>query len=107
MSAQAPLIMTLAGLSFVAMLSLNGQPGLKYGIRFRSRRARRMPCAARRSSFLRAAPAIVCSGIGTWIAALAVYGILKTLTGLTATLAPYVYFRQAAGPADLARVQAG
>jgi NCS1 family nucleobase:cation symporter-1 len=91
--AQALLIMALAGLIFVAMLSLNGQPGLKYGIPFSIQA--RTAFGVRGSKiveFLRAAPAIVWYGIGTWIAALAVDGILKTLTGFTAALAPYVYF---------------
>jgi NCS1 family nucleobase:cation symporter-1 len=91
--AQALIIMALAGLVFVVMLSLNGQPGLKYGIPF-SVQAR--PAFGLRGSkiieFLRALPAIVWYGIGTWIAALAVDGILKTLTGFTAAPAPYVYF---------------
>jgi len=41
---------------------------------------------------LRALPAIIWYGIGTWIAALAMDGILKTLVGFTAAAAPYVYF---------------
>jgi NCS1 family nucleobase:cation symporter-1 len=90
---QALLIMTLAALVFVVMLSLNGQPGLKLGIPFA---IQTRPAFGIRGSkvaeFLRAVPAIIWYGIGTWIAALAVDGILKTLTGFTAPYVTYVYF---------------
>src|SRR5688500_3688221 len=79
---QALLIMTLAALIFVVTFSLNGQPGLKYGIPFAIQA--RPPFGLRGSKvveFLRALPAIIWYGIGTWIAALAMDGILKTLLG--------------------------
>ena len=42
--------------------------------------------------FLRALPAIAWYGIGTWIAALSLDGILTTLVGFTAPWAKYAYF---------------
>ena len=90
---QALLIMTLAALVFVVMLSLNGQAGLKYGIPFSIHT--RLAFGLRGSKiveFLRALPAIIWYGIGTWIAALAVDGIATTLAGFTAPFAKYAYF---------------
>jgi len=90
---QSLLIMALAGGIFVVMLSLNGQPGLKYGIPFSVQT--RSSFGVRGSKiveFLRALPALIWYGIGTWIAALAMDGILKTVTGFTTPAMPYVYF---------------
>jgi NCS1 family nucleobase:cation symporter-1 len=90
---QSLLIMALAGGIFVVMLSLNGQPGLKYGIPFSVQT--RSSFGVRGSKiveFLRALPALIWYGIGTWIAALAMDGILKTVTGFTTPVMPYVYF---------------
>jgi NCS1 family nucleobase:cation symporter-1 len=91
--AQALLIMAAAGLIFVIMLSLNGEPGLKYGIPFAIQT--RPPFGLRGSmiiEFLRALPAIIWYGIGSWIAALAMDGILKTVAGFTAPWSTYAYF---------------
>jgi NCS1 family nucleobase:cation symporter-1 len=41
---------------------------------------------------LRAVPAIIWCGIGTWIGALSFDGIITELTGFTAPVAKYVYF---------------
>ena len=75
------------------MFSLNGEAGKQYGIPY---------LIQTRSSFgmrgskiveiLRALPAIAWYGIGTWIAALSLDGILTTLTGFTAPWTKYVYF---------------
>ena len=90
---QAFLVMVLAGAAFVVMFSLNGQAGLKYGIPY-SIQVR--PGFGLRGSkfveFLRVVPAIIWYGIGTWIAALSLDGILTTLAGFTAPVAKYLYF---------------
>jgi len=90
---QAFLVMVFAGLAFVVMFSLNGQAGLKYGIPY-SIQVR--PGFGLKGSkiveFLRVVPAIIWYGIGTWIAALSLDGILTTLGGLTAPFVKYVYF---------------
>ncbi|MEZ5497904.1 MAG: cytosine permease [Steroidobacteraceae bacterium] len=91
--AQALTVMVIAVVLFVVMFSLNGQAGLKYGIPYSIQA--RMGFGLRGSTiveFLRAAPAIVWYGIGTWIAALSLDGILQALTGFTAPAAKYVYF---------------
>lgn len=90
---QALLVMALAGAIFVGTLSANGQAGLLYGIPFAIQaRASFGVRGSRIIEVLRALPAIIWFGIGTWIATLAVNGILKTLTGFSAPYAAYVYF---------------
>ncbi len=90
---QAFLVMVLAVLVAVAMFSLNGAAGNKYGIPYLIQT--RSSFGVRGSKiveFLRALPAIAWYGIGTWIAALSLDGILTTLAGFTAPWAKYVYF---------------
>ena len=90
---QALVVVITAGIVYAVMFALNGQAGLKYGIPF---------AVQTRSSFgvrgakivelLRILPAIGWYGIGTWIAALSVNGIVKALTGFTMPDATGVYF---------------
>lgn len=90
---QATVILILASVAFVVMFSLNGQAGLRYGIPYSIQA--RMGFGIRGSKiveFMRAFPAIVWFGIGTWIAALSVDGILNSLTGFTAPWAKFLYF---------------
>ena len=90
---QSLLILAIAGVTFVVMFSLNGQAGMKYGIPYSIQA--RSGFGIRGSKiveFLRAFPAIVWFGIGTWIAALSFDGILTTLTGFTTPWAKFVYF---------------
>jgi len=90
---QSLLILVIAAVAFVVMFSLNGQAGMKYGIPYSIQA--RSGFGLRGSKiveFLRAFPAIVWFGIGTWIAALSFDGILNSLTGFTAPWAKFVYF---------------
>lgn len=90
---QAMTVMVVAAVLFVVMFSLNGAPGLKYGIPYAIQA--RTGFGVRGSTiveFLRAAPAIVWYGVGTWIAALSLDGILQALAGFTTPSAKYVYF---------------
>lgn len=90
---QAMTVMVVAGALFVVMLSLNGQPGLKYGIPYAIQA--RTSFGVRGSTiveFLRAVPAIIWYGVGTWIAALSLDGILQALVGYTTPSAKYWYF---------------
>jgi NCS1 family nucleobase:cation symporter-1 len=90
---QAVLVMVIAGAAFVVMFSLNGQAGLKYGIPYSIQvRPGFGLRGAKFVEFLRVIPAIIWYGIGTWIAALSLDGILTTLAGFTAPAAKYVYF---------------
>lgn len=90
---QAFLVMVLAALVAVAMFSLNGAAGNKYGIPYVIQtRASFGVRGSKIVEFLRALPAIAWYGIGTWIAALSLDAILTTLVGFTAPWAKYVYF---------------
>ncbi len=90
---QAFLVMVLAALVAVAMFSLNGEAGNKYGIPYLIQtRASFGVRGSKIVEFLRALPALAWYGIGTWIAALALDGILKTLVGFTAPWTTFVYF---------------
>ena len=90
---QALFVLVIVGAIFVIGFSLNGQAGMKYGIPY---------SVQARSSFglrgskivelLRIIPAIVWYGIGTWIAALSLDGILTTITGFTTPWIKYAYF---------------
>ena len=90
---QAIVVMVVAAVASVVMFSLNGEPGLRYGIPY---------SIQARSSFgirgskivelLRAVPAIVWCGIGTWIGALSLDGIVTKLTGTPWPAGKYVYF---------------
>ena len=90
---QALVVMCVAAILFVVMFSLNGQAGLKYGIPYSIQA--RTSFGVRGSTiveFLRAVPAIIWYGVGTWIAALSLDGILQALVGFTAPTAKYAYF---------------
>ncbi len=90
---QAFLVMVIAGVVFVVMLSLNGKAGLEYGIPFSIQT--RTAFGTRGSTiveFLRALPALIWYGIGSWIAALAIDGILKTTMGLSTPASKYAWF---------------
>lgn len=90
---QAMVILVFAAIAFVVMFSLNGQAGLKYGIPYSIQA--RMGFGLRGSKiveFMRAFPAIIWFGIGTWIAALSLDGILNSLVGFTAPWAKFLYF---------------
>lgn len=90
---QATLIMGITAVIFVVTLALNGQAGLKYGIPYAVQT--RTGFGVRGSKiveFLRALPAIVWYGIGSWIGALSADAILTTLAGFTFPSAKYVYF---------------
>jgi NCS1 family nucleobase:cation symporter-1 len=90
---QAIVVMVLAAVASVVMFSLNGAAGLRYGIPYSIQA--RTSFGVRGSKFvelLRAVPAIVWCGIGTWIGALSFDGIVAQLTGFTAPAAKYVYF---------------
>lgn len=90
---QAFMVMVVAGLVFVVMLSLNGRAGLDYGIPFAVQT--RGPFGIRGSAIvecMRALPAIIWYGIGSWIAALAIDGILKNATGFSHPTAKYAWF---------------
>jgi len=90
---QALLVMVIAAVLFVVMFSLNGHAGLKYGIPYSIQaRAGFGVRGSKFVEFLRIVPAIIWYGIGSWIAALSVDGILMELTGFTAPAAKYVYF---------------
>ncbi len=90
---QAFMVMVIAGLIFVAALSLNGRAGLDYGIPFSVQT--RTPFGIRGAAiveFLRALPALIWYGIGSWIAALAIDGILKNATGFSPPGSKYAWF---------------
>ena len=90
---QAILVMFIAVVIFVVMFSLNGQAGLKYGIPYSVQARSGFGIrGAKLVEVLRAIPAIVWYGIGTWIAALSLDGILTHVTGMTSPAAKYVYF---------------
>ena len=90
---QAFLVMLLAGLVAVVMFSLNGDAGNRYGIPYLIQsRASFGVRGSKIVEFLRALPAIAWYGIGTWIAALSLDGILKTLVGFTAPWTTFTYF---------------
>ncbi len=100
---QAFMVMVVAGLVFVVMLSLNGRAGLDYGIPFSIQTRSHSASGARpSSSFCGALPAIIWYGIGSWIAALAIDGILKTRHGLQPTRLAVRLVPGPAGRADLA-----
>lgn len=90
---QALVVLVIAAVLFVVMFSLNGQAGLKYGIPYSIQaRAGFGIHGSKFVEFLRVVPAVIWYGIGTWIAALSLDGILRELGGFTAPAAKYVYF---------------
>ena len=90
---QSAVVMIVAAALFVCMFTLNGDAGLRYGIPYSVQA--RSGFGLRGSKIvevLRALPAIIWYGIGTWIAALSLGGILSTLTGAQWPAGKYVYF---------------
>ena len=91
--AQAFFVMLVAGLVAVAMFSLNGDAGNRYGIPYLIQsRASFGIRGSKIVEILRALPALAWYGIGTWIGALSLDGILATLTGFTAPWTTFTYF---------------
>jgi len=90
---QAFLVMLLAGLVAVVMFALNGDAGNRYGIPYLIQsRASFGVRGSKIVEILRALPALAWYGIGTWIAALSLDGILKTLVGFSASWTVFAYF---------------
>lgn len=90
---QASVVLIVAAALFVIMFSLNGAAGMRYGIPYSVQT--RTSFGLRGSSvveLLRALPAIVWYGIGTWIAALSLDGIIAMLTDTSWPVAKYLYF---------------
>lgn len=79
---QAVVVMAAAAVLVIVFLSINGTPGLKYGIPFavqcRSAFGRR---GAVVPEVLRILPAIAWYGVGSWIGALSVNAVMSTLFG--------------------------
>lgn len=79
---QAVVVMAAASVLVIVFLSINGTPGLKYGIPFavqcRSAFGRR---GAVVPEVLRILPAIAWYGVGSWIGALSVNAVMSTLFG--------------------------
>ena len=91
--AQAFFVMLVAGLVAVVMFSLNGDAGNSYGIPYLIQsRASFGVRGSKIVEILRAVPALAWYGIGTWIGALSLDGILKTLVGFTAPWTVFTYF---------------
>lgn len=90
---QTLVVVVVAAVIFVVGFSLNGQAGLKYGIPYSIQA--RTPFGLRGAvivEILRAVPALIWYGVGTWIAALSLDGILRALTGFGPSPAKYLYF---------------
>jgi len=86
-------VIGLSALVMAVFMSLNGDAGLRHGIPFCIQvRAAFGIRGARLPELIRLVPAIVWYGFGTWIAALAIDGIIQTLTGFTAPGVRIVYF---------------
>lgn len=90
---QGIFVVLLSSMIMAVFMSLNGVVGLQLGVPF---------CIQARGSFgirgariaevMRLVPALVWFGFGTWIAALAMDGIVQTLTGFTAPGIRFLYF---------------
>ena len=90
---QGTVVILLSALLMTVFMSLNGKAGLQYGIPFCIQvRASFGIRGARFPEFIRLIPAIVWYGFGTWIAALAMDGIIQTLTGFTVDGIKFTYF---------------
>jgi NCS1 family nucleobase:cation symporter-1 len=86
-------VMVLACVVIAVFMSLNGGPGLKYGIPFSIQL--RSVYGIRGSKFpqvLRLFPGIVWYGVGTWIAALAMDAIIGTVFGFSSDGMQFAYF---------------
>ncbi len=90
---QGLVVVVASSLILALFMSLNGQPGLRYGIPYCIQvRASFGVHGARFPELIRAIPAIVWYGFGTWIAALAMDGIVQTLTGISSGPIKFLYF---------------
>lgn len=90
---QALVVVVVANLLFIVLFSLNGRPGMRYGIPFSIQvRTSFGVRGAKLAEFLRAMPAIIWYGIGTWIAAGSFDSIILTLTGFSEPWTVYAYF---------------
>ncbi len=90
---QGTVVVLLSALIMALFMSLNGAAGLQHGIPFCIQvRAAFGIRGARFPEFIRLVPAIVWYGFGTWIAALAMDGIIQTLTGFTVPGIKIIYF---------------
>lgn len=86
-------VMAFACAIVAVFMSLNGGPGLKYGIPFSIQA--RSSFGIRGSNYpqvLRLLPGIVWYGVGTWIAALAMDAIVSTVFGIGGRTLQFVYF---------------
>jgi NCS1 family nucleobase:cation symporter-1 len=91
--AQAFFVMLVAGLVAVVMFSLNGDAGNRYCVPYLIQsRASFGIRGSKIVEILRALPALAWYGIGTWIGALSLDGILNTLIGFTAPWTVFTYF---------------
>ena len=90
---QGSAVILLSALIMTLFMSLNGKAGLQHGIPFCIQvRASFGIRGARFPELIRLVPAIVWYGFGTWIAALAMDGIIQTLTGFTFDGIKLIYF---------------
>lgn len=90
---QGTAVILVSALIMTLFMSLNGKAGLQHGIPFCIQvRASFGIRGARFPEFIRLVPAIVWYGFGTWIAALAMDGIIQTLTGFTFDGIKLIYF---------------
>ncbi len=90
---QAVVVVCAANVIFIVMFSLNGRAGMRFGIPFSIQlRTSFGVRGAKFAEFLRAAPAIIWYGIGSWIAAGSFDYIVKTLTGFTSSWTVFAYF---------------
>lgn len=90
---QGTAVVLLSSAVMAVFMVLNGQAGLKYGIPYCIQlRAAYGIRGARLPEVLRLVPALIWYGFGTWIAALSMDGIVKTLSGFTAPGVRFVYF---------------
>ena len=90
---QGAAVILVSALIMTLFMSLNGKAGLLHGIPFCIQvRASFGIRGARLPELIRLLPALVWYGFGTWIAALAMDGIIQTLTGFGADGIRLVYF---------------
>jgi len=90
---QALIVVVVANLLFIVLFSLNGRAGMRYGIPFSIQvRSGFGIRGAKMAEFMRAMPAIIWYGIGSWIAAASFDSIIRTLTGFSEPWYVYGYF---------------
>ena len=90
---QALIVVVVANLLFIVLFSLNGRAGMRYGIPFSIQvRSGFGIRGAKMAEFMRAMPAIIWYGIGSWIAAASFDSIIRTSTGFSEPWYVYGYF---------------